>query len=270
MTGALTVAQNDLRHFVAANPSSNARFAYLQFRDITNHTAANLEFSNTQLAWQVTEDMSNWVQYNILHTGNMNLITPAAIGAAPKSAGTITDTDLLAWAKAQTASVCGFYMSSTTTTNIPSNYAGYAYVFVSGAGGWSIMCFVPATRKVYWNTTSSGTWVGWYEIAQLTNGALPVSQGGTGATTLTSGRALIGAGTSAVTFRAITNNTATSSAITGSTNLVTMNTLKNAINRTTSVAAADTNYTTLMARGSTLNATETTPTVNGAIAWTYE
>lgn len=105
---------------------------------------------------------------------------------------------------------------------------------------------------------------------KFNSGALSVVNGGTGATTFTSGRALIGAGTGAVTTRAITNNTATSSAISGSTNLVTMNTLKNAINRTTSVAAADTNYTTLMARGSSLNATETTPTVNGAIAWTYE
>ena len=42
------------------------------------------------------------------------------------------------------------------------------------------------------------------------------------------------------------------------------------INRTTKVNAADTNYTTLMARGVSLNSAETTPAVNGAIAWTYE
>ena len=42
------------------------------------------------------------------------------------------------------------------------------------------------------------------------------------------------------------------------------------INRSTAVNAADTNYTTLMARGSSLNSAETTPAVNGAIAWTYE
>jgi len=42
------------------------------------------------------------------------------------------------------------------------------------------------------------------------------------------------------------------------------------INRSTAVNAADTNYTTLMARGVSLNSTETTPAVNGAIAWTYE
>ena len=42
------------------------------------------------------------------------------------------------------------------------------------------------------------------------------------------------------------------------------------LNRTTNVNAADTNYTTLMARGMSLNASETTPAVNGAIAWQYE
>lgn len=42
------------------------------------------------------------------------------------------------------------------------------------------------------------------------------------------------------------------------------------LNRSTAVNEADINYTTLMARGSSLNSTETTPNVNGAIAWTYE
>ena len=43
-----------------------------------------------------------------------------------------------------------------------------------------------------------------------------------------------------------------------------------ALNRSTAVNIADTNYTTLMARGSSLNNTQTTPNVNGAVAWTYE
>ena len=42
------------------------------------------------------------------------------------------------------------------------------------------------------------------------------------------------------------------------------------LNRSTAVNEADTNYTTLMVRGSSLNSTEATPNVNGAIAWTYE
>lgn len=41
-------------------------------------------------------------------------------------------------------------------------------------------------------------------------------------------------------------------------------------NRTTAANAADTNYTTYMFRGESLNSAETTPTVNGTIAWTYE
>lgn len=42
------------------------------------------------------------------------------------------------------------------------------------------------------------------------------------------------------------------------------------LNRTTAVGAADTNYTTYMARGEALFSVETTPTVNGTIAWQYE
>jgi hypothetical protein len=42
------------------------------------------------------------------------------------------------------------------------------------------------------------------------------------------------------------------------------------LNRTTNVNAADTNYTTYMARGEALFSSETTPTVDGCIAWQYE
>nr|DAH23928.1 MAG TPA: hypothetical protein [Caudoviricetes sp.] len=42
------------------------------------------------------------------------------------------------------------------------------------------------------------------------------------------------------------------------------------LNRTTNVNAADTNYTTYMARGEALFSAETTPSVNGCIAWQYE
>ena len=80
-------------------------------------------------------------------------------------------------------------------------------------------------------------------------GVLDVPNGGTGASSLASGKVLIGNGTSAVATRDITDNTATSGAITANTNIPTMNTLKNALNRTTSAAAADTNYSTVMVRG---------------------
>lgn len=42
-----------------------------------------------------------------------------------------------------------------------------------------------------------------------------------------------------------------------------------ALNRTNAVNVADSNYTTYMARGEALFSTETTPSVNGCIAWQY-
>ena len=42
-----------------------------------------------------------------------------------------------------------------------------------------------------------------------------------------------------------------------------------ALNRTNAVNVANSNYTTYMARGEALFSTETTPTVNGCIAWVY-
>lgn len=41
------------------------------------------------------------------------------------------------------------------------------------------------------------------------------------------------------------------------------------LNRTTNVNASDSNYTTYMARGEALFSSETTPSVNGCIAWQY-
>ena len=41
------------------------------------------------------------------------------------------------------------------------------------------------------------------------------------------------------------------------------------LNRTTNVNASDANYTTYMARGEALFSSETTPSVNGCIAWQY-
>lgn len=54
------------------------------------------------------------------------------------------------------------------------------------------------------------------------------------------------------------------------TDYVTPSTLNNRLNRSTNVNAADTNYSAYMARGEALFSSETTPTVNGCIAWQYE
>lgn len=47
-------------------------------------------------------------------------------------------------------------------------------------------------------------------------------------------------------------------------------TVNQKLGRETAVTEDDTNYTTYMARGEALFAAETTPTVNGCIAWQYE
>ena len=104
----------------------------------------------------------------------------------------------------------------------------------------------------------------------ISSGTFPVGRGGTGKETLPSGEALIGNGAGAVSSRPITNLMGTAQSLNPNTNLITANTLRYMINRTGSVAAANTSYTTLMARGSSLHSAETSPSVNGAIAWQYE
>lgn len=81
---------------------------------------------------------------------------------------------------------------------------------------------IPATdlaSAVQTNITNGATAYGYFS-----SDVLPVSHGGTGRSTLTSGSALIGNGTGQVSLRSITNNT-TATAVTASTNLITANTL---------------------------------------------
>ena len=110
--------------------------------------------------------------------------------------------------------------------------------------------------------------------SKITSGTLPVARGGTGAASLTSGAALIGAGTGAVTTRAIKDNTSASAALTASSALVTMNTLRYALNRTTGPGAADTNYTTAMMRAIQASTTDLTAgsssLTSGVIDLVYE
>lgn len=108
-----------------------------------------------------------------------------------------------------------------------------------------------------------------HAASNITSGTLPVARGGTGVATLTSGAALIGNGANAVTTRNITNNTTTSAAIVANTNLVTGNTLKNALNRNSSVAAADTAYTTYMARGIAAGTSVPSSITNGCMYVVY-
>lgn len=74
-------------------------------------------------------------------------------------------------------------------------------------------------------STTAGSFDGKANVTVGISGTLGVAHGGTGATTFTSGQVLIGNGQNAVTTRAITNNTS-ANYISGSTNLITANTLK--------------------------------------------
>lgn len=109
-------------------------------------------------------------------------------------------------------------------------------------------------------------------------GTLPVNKGGTGATTLASGAALIGNGTGAVQTRAITNNTSKGTAPAGSTNLATMNSLlygmQNYMNRNNAVNVANADLASPMARGIYAQTTDLTPgttaMTTGTIVLVYE
>lgn len=102
-------------------------------------------------------------------------------------------------------------------------------------------------------------------------GTLTVAKGGTGATTFTSGAALIGAGTGAVTTRAITNST-TTTAVSG-TNLATCNTINlhvaARLGRADTITGADTGYTTHKARAFALNTAVPSSLTNGCVTFVY-
>lgn len=111
-----------------------------------------------------------------------------------------------------------------------------------------------------------------HSASNITSGTLSVARGGTGASTFTSGAALIGAGTGAVTTRAITDNT--SSAACSGTNLATCNTVNNhtvaRLGRADSVMAANTAYTTHMVRAIALSTVAPSSLNNGCITFVYQ
>lgn len=139
--------------------------------------------------------------------------------------------------------------------------------------------------KIRGSATDGASWGSWKSVSleghdhaaeDITSGTLPVNRGGTGAASFTANRAIISGSTTtgAFTTRAITNNTAATSAITGSTNLLTMNTLRYALNRTTGPGTADTNYGTSMMRPIKASTTDLTAgsssLTSGAIYLVYE
>jgi len=133
----------------------------------------------------------------------------------------------------------GMYLMSNGT-GYPSGYNSDTYnlgfLIVSGDGTYvNQLCILShsdtAISKILSRSTLDGgnTWSDWYETnnaSNISSGTLnsdrlptvPVSKGGTGKTTLTSGYALIGNGTSSVNLR---NISTTSGGTSGSTDLIT-------------------------------------------------
>ena len=113
-----------------------------------------------------------------------------------------------------------------------------------------------------------------HSMSDITSGTLTVQSGGTGASTFTSGAALIGNGTGAITTRSIINNSSSTATISANNSLITSNTLRYALNRTTGPTAADTNYNTQMMRAISASTTDlvagTSTLTSGAIYLVYE
>ncbi len=83
----------------------------------------------------------------------------------------------------------------------------------------------------------------------------------------TSGVALVTTTNGAVTTRNIADNT--TGALGTNTYLITERTVRYHSNRTTGANQADANYSTYMFRGEALNSSDTNPSYNGQISWTY-
>lgn len=111
-----------------------------------------------------------------------------------------------------------------------ANAAGEGLNFARGTNTWDSL--LASGGKLYFAPNRAKGSVGTrYEVYHSGGATIPVSKGGTGKTTFTSGQALIGNGTGAIDTRAITDNTAVGALISSSSwtsnnsNLVTLNTL---------------------------------------------
>lgn len=175
MTGNLLIESNTNKQIDVKNTTSgrtarvhiNQKYAQLHnVKDSDNYTAIVLgtedDTHGNNLRLRVQKD-GNPIFYPLYHTGYKP--TASDVGAAPNYAGTVKADNLLDWAKSQTASVCGFVSVSNVPNGLPTQYAGYAFVSVTGAGGWAITYFCPYQNSVYYNITNVGSWQGWKKMA---------------------------------------------------------------------------------------------------------
>ena len=132
------------------------------------------------------------------------------IGTASNRIGTVRPNSIILYQSG--------YSGGTTIARDAANSTAYTLHLPSASGR-----LVYHTKDTAIGGTNAPVYISSTGLATEC-GAVNVAHGGTGQTTLTSGYALIGNGTSAVSLRAITNLTAAGT-ITSNTNLITANTL---------------------------------------------
>lgn len=118
----------------------------------------------------------------------------------------------------------GVYLDTTAGQLTAKTFKGA----LSGNASTATKLGTKRTIQTNLASTDAASFDGSSNVTPGVTGTLPVANGGTGAATLTSGAALIGNGTGAVTTRAITNNTtkgASGWTSANGTNLITANTL---------------------------------------------
>ena len=165
-----------------------------------------------------------YVQYPIMHSGDgltngVNMLYLQEVGVNDTSNPTIYYYDFSnidSNGNVYRAMIAASTNSTTLTTTILNyNYSKHLASASHIHGNITTDGKVGTVSDKALFTGTSGT---------VTSGTLPVAAGGTGLTTVTSGSVLIGNGTSALTTRAITNNTSATTATTNS-NLITGSTL---------------------------------------------
>lgn len=151
--------------------------------------------------------------------------------------------------------------SGNATLKLPSTIAAT----LSGNASTATTLATARTIQTNLGSTSSASFNGSANITPGVTGTLPVANGGTGATTLTSGAALIGNGTGAVATRSITNMTS-KSYISYNTNLMTTNTLAYWNGAYSSAGASNLTYCNQGAFGTAATYAATTSVASGGTA----
>lgn len=129
-----------------------------------------------------------------------------------------------------------------------NNLTGIEHLFTSGA---YVKVILDITNNYAYIQNADTNKYLENKFSNFVNGVLSIAGGGTGASTAAGARSNLGAAASSHTHAASDIKAGTFSA-------------------TGVKAMAGTDYTTLRVRNSSLNASETTPSGNGNIAWTYE